>query len=62
MFSVNDVIRIIIHMKVFAGQQGKGEGICLTPLHHFHSRHRRLNIFWVITAESSPLHIARGRS
>ena len=38
--------------------QGKGEGIYLTPLYHFHPLHRHLDISWVITTESSPLHIA----
>ena len=39
------------------GEQGKGEGISLTPRYHFYSFHRHLDISWVITAESSPLHI-----
>ena len=39
-------------------QQGKGKGICLTPLYHFHTLHRQLDISQVITAESSPLYIA----
>ena len=42
----------------FTGQQGKGEGIYLTPLYHFHPLHRHLDISRAITAESSPLHIA----
>ena len=42
----------------FTGQQGKGEGIYLTPLYHFHPLHRRLDISRAIAAESSPLHIA----
>ena len=42
----------------FMGQQGKGEGIYLTPLYHFHLLHRHLDISRAITAESSPLHIA----
>ena len=42
----------------FTGQQGKGEGIYLTPLYHFHPLHRHLDISQVITAKSSPLHIA----
>ena len=46
----------------FTGQQGKGEAIYLTPLYRFHSFHRHLNINWVITAESSPLHIASSRT
>ena len=46
----------------FTGQQGKGEGIYLTPLYHFHPLHRHLDISRAITAESSPLHIAGSRS
>ena len=46
----------------FTGQQGKGEGIYLTPLYHFHPLHRRLDISWAITAGSSPLHIAGSRT
>ena len=42
----------------FTGQQGKREAISLTPLHHFESRHRHLEIRSASTAESSPLHIA----
>ena len=34
------------------------ETVFLTPLYHFHPLHRRLDISQVITAESSPLHIA----
>ena len=41
----------------FTGQQRDGEAISLTPLYHFHPLHRYLNISWVITARSSPLHI-----
>ena len=44
------------------GQQGKGEGIYLTPLYHFHPLHRNLDISRAITAESSPLHIAGSRT
>ena len=40
----------------FTGQQGKGEGIYLTPLYHFHPLYRHLDISRAITAESSPLH------
>ena len=40
----------------FTRQQGKGEGIYLTPLYHFHPLHRHLDISRAITAESSPLH------
>ena len=39
------------------GLPGKGEGIPLTPLYHFHPLHRHLNISRVITVESSPQHI-----
>ena len=46
----------------FTGQQGKGEGIYLTPLYHFHPLHRHLDISRAITAESSPLHIASSRT
>ena len=42
----------------FIGQQGKGEGICLTPLYHFHPVHRHLDISLAITSENSLLHIA----
>ena len=43
----------------FTGQQAKGEAIYLTPLYHFHPLHRHyLDISWVITADSSPQHIA----
>ena len=44
------------------GPQGKGEGISLTPHYHFHPLHRHLDISRVITAESSPLHVASSRS
>ena len=46
----------------FTGQQGKGEGIYLTPLYHFHPLHRHLDISRAITAKSSPLHIAGSRT
>ena len=46
----------------FTGQQGKGEGICLAPLYHFHPLHRHLDISRAITPESSPLHIAGSRT
>ena len=46
----------------FTGQQGKGEGIYLTPLYHFHPLHRHLYISQAIAAESSPLHIASSRA
>ena len=46
----------------FTGQQGKGKGIYLTPLYHFHPLHRHLDSSRAITAESSPLHIASSRT
>ena len=46
----------------FTGQQGKGEGIYLTPLYHFHPLHRHLDISRAIAAESSPLHIVGSRT
>ena len=44
------------------GLQGKGEGISFTPHYHFHPLERHLDISRVITAESSPLHIASSRA
>ena len=44
------------------GLQVKREGISLTPHYHFHPLHRHLDISRVITAESSPLHIASSRT
>ena len=44
------------------GTAGKGEGIYLTPLYHFHPLHWHLGISRAITAESSPLHIAGSRT
>ena len=45
------------------GLQGKGEGIFLTRHYHFHPLHRHFDIIsQAITAESSPLHIASGRT
>ena len=46
----------------FIGHYGKGEAISLTPLYHFHQLHRRLEISWAITAETSPLEIASSRT
>ena len=46
----------------FTGQQGKGEAISLSPLYHFDPLHRYLDISRVITAESSPLHIASSQT
>ena len=37
----------------FTGQQGKGEGIYLTPLYHFHQLHGHLGISRAITARKS---------
>ena len=42
--------------------RGRGEGISLTPLYHFHPHHRHLDINQAITAESSPLHIASSQT
>ena len=47
---------------IFTGQQGKGEGVFLTPLYHFQSLHRHLGISRAITADSSPLYIACSRT
>ena len=44
------------------GIQGKGEGISLTPHHHFHLLHWHLDISLAITAKTSPLDIARSRT
>ena len=44
-------ISIFIYLFLFAGQQGKGKAISLTPLYHFSRR---------ITAERSPLHNIAG--
>ena len=41
---------------------GKGEAISLSPLYHFHSPHRHLDISRAITAGSSYLHIASSRT
>ena len=46
----------------FIRQQGKGEGIYLSPLYHFHPLHRHLDISREIAAESSPLHISGSRT
>ena len=46
----------------FTGQQGKGEGIYLTPLYHFHPLHGRLDITRAINAGSSLLRIASSRT
>ena len=46
----------------FTGQQGKGEGINLTPLYHFHPLDRHLNISQAIATKSSPMHIASSRT
>ena len=44
------------------GLQGKGEDISLTPHYHIHPLRRHLDISWVITAESSPLHMVSSRT
>ena len=44
------------------GQQGKREGIYLTPLYHLHPLHRHLDISRAIKVESTPLHIASSRT
>ena len=49
------------HLRI-TGLQGKGEGISLSPYHHFHPHHRHLDISRTITAESSPLQIASTRT
>ena len=46
----------------FTGQQGKGEAISLTPLYHFPTLHKHLDICRAITLENSPLHIASSRT
>ena len=38
------------------------EDISLIPFYHFYPLHRHLDISWVVTAESSPLHTARSRT
>ena len=40
----------------FIGHQEKGEATSSTPLCHFHSLHKHLDISWAIIAESSPVH------
>ena len=46
----------------FTGQQGKGEAISLTPLYHFPSLYKHLDICRAITVENSSLHIAGSRT
>ena len=46
----------------FTGQQGEGMAISLTPLYNFHPLHRHLEVSRAITAEGSPLRIARSRT
>ena len=41
--------------------RGRGRPI-LTPLYHFHMLQEYLDISWAITAESSDLYIASGRT
>ena len=45
----------------FTGRQGKKVN-SLTPLYHFHPFHIQLDVGRAITAENSPLHIARNRN
>ena len=45
--------------QTFTGQQGKGDAISLSPLFHFHLLHRHFEVNQAITAERSPLHIAK---
>ena len=44
------------------GEKEKGEFISLILFYHFHRLHEHLGISWVITAASSPLHIATDRT
>ena len=46
----------------FTEQQGKWEGTYLTSLYQVHPLHRHVDISRVITAESSPLHIASSQT
>ena len=46
----------------FTGQQEKREGICLTPLYHFHPLHRHLYISRATAAGSSSLRIGSSRT
>ena len=46
----------------FTEQQGKWDAISLTPLYHFQTLQKHLDISRLITAESSPLHIASTRT
>ena len=47
----------------FTGQKWKAISLrSLSPLYHFHPRHRHLDISRAITAESSPLSIASSRA
>ena len=56
-------ICVLLHeYSQITGQQGKGEGIYLTPLYHFYLFHKHLYISRTITAESLPLHIASSRN
>ena len=41
--------------------KGRSEDISLSPLYHFHLLHRHLEISWMATGESSPVHIASSR-
>ena len=68
-FSKNEVIRFFFSIWVLfhehsriTGLEGKGEGIPLAPLYHFHPLHGHLDISRGIAAESSPLRIASSRT
>ena len=67
--NVKDEVDFFFYVWVFlhehsqiTGLQGKGEGILLTLHYYFHLLHRHLDISQVITAESTPLHIASSRT
>ena len=48
----------LTHIRNSQDRHGRGEAIYLNPLYHPHSLHRHLGISRVLTAESTPLHIA----
>ena len=58
LFFLSGVSFVSIH----DSQNSKGKNISLTPLYRFFPFHRHLDISRVITAESSPLHIASSRN
>ena len=44
-------------------QDSRGRGRpFFVPLYHFHPLHKHWHVSWTITTESSPLHIANGRT